>query len=210
MIPRPHKANDSDLVHLDDESLVAEVRRGGQDGFTVLYERFSQSVFDIARRILGDNGEAEEVVQQVFLEVYQRISQFDAEKGSFKLWVLNTGRRRSIDRQRYLRARHVHEVTQLDEHTIPDSGPPGPMAPFSQQELEHFVKEMLNALPARERRVIKLHFVRGLTLEEVTREMKESLSVVRHLYYGGINKLRLGLSGERKSRPDHDKRKGQQ
>lgn len=192
MVPRLPKANDKGLSGLNDETLAAEVSHGRQDAFTVLYERHCGSVFHVARRILGDDGEAEEIVQEVLLEVYQRISQFDAQKGPFKSWVMRAAKHRSIDRKRHLQSRGIYDLLQIDEG-VTSANPSGAMAPFSQQELDHLLKELLKTLPARERKVIKLYFFRGLTLEEVRQEMKESLSAIRRLYYGGLNKLRCEL-----------------
>lgn len=196
MIPRLPEANDKRLSRLNDESLVAEVSRGRQEAFTELYERHCGLVFRLAKRILGDDGEAEEVVQEVFSEVYQRISQFDAQKGTFKAWLITAAKHRAIDRKRHLRSRGVYDLLQIDGGEMPNANPSGTMAPLSQQELDHLLKELLKALPAREREVIELHFFRGLTLEEVRQEMMESISVVRRLYYGGLKKLQRGLSAK--------------
>jgi RNA polymerase sigma-70 factor (ECF subfamily) len=196
MIPRLPTANDEGLSSLNDESLVAQVSHGRQEAFTALYERHCGSLFHLARRILGDEGEAEEIVQEVFLEVYQRILQFDAQKGTFKSWLIRAAKHRSIDRKRHLQSRGIYDLLQIDEDVIANANPSGPMAPLSQQELDRLVQELLKTLPARERKVITLHFGCGLTLEEVRQEMKESISVVRRLYYGGLKKLQRGLSAK--------------
>jgi RNA polymerase sigma-70 factor (ECF subfamily) len=151
--------------------------------------------------MLGDDGEAEEIVQEVFLEVYQRISQFDARKGTFKSWVITAAKHRSIDRKRHLQSRGIYDLLQIDDGVISNANPSGTMAPLSQHELDHLLKELLGALPPREREVIKLHFFRGLTLEEVRQEMEESISVVRRLYYGGLKKLQRGLSAKGQGLP---------
>lgn len=196
MIPRFLKAHDKDTSRVDDESLVAEVSSGCQEAFTALYERHCGLVFRLAKRMLGDDGEAEEIVQEVFSEVYQRISQFDAQKGTFKSWVITAAKHRSIDRRRHLQSRGVFDLLQIDDGVMSNANPSGTMAPLSQQELGHLLKELLKGLPAREREVIKLHFFRGLTLEEVRQEIKESISVVRRLYYGGLKKLQRGLASK--------------
>jgi DNA-directed RNA polymerase specialized sigma subunit len=71
------------LRALDDEELANKLANGCHDALTVLFERHSGLVFRIARRILRNDGEAEETVQQVFLNVYRSIDQFDCQKGSF-------------------------------------------------------------------------------------------------------------------------------
>jgi RNA polymerase sigma-70 factor (ECF subfamily) len=191
---RPPKAADNDLLRLSDEDLAMEVRRGHQDALTVLYERHRALVFQIARRVLGDDGEAEDIIQDVLLEIYQRISQFDFQKGTFKSWVIRAARHRSIDRKRHLQSRGTYELLQLDASVVSDGYSSGSMAQLSQQESDQLIGELLNTLPPKERKAIELHFFRGLTLDEVRLEMDESLSMVRRLYYGGLKKLQFGPS----------------
>lgn len=196
MNPLLPRTPDSKLSHLDDESIAEHLSRGHEEALTVLYERHGGLVLRIARRILGDDGEAEETVQDVFLEIYRRISHFDAQRGSFTRWLVNIAKSRSIDRKRHLRSSGIYELTQIDEGAIPRFQPGGPAAPLSQQEMGPLLNESLKALPAREQKVIKLYFFHGLTLKEVSQELGASLSVVRHLYYGGLNKLHCGLSAK--------------
>jgi RNA polymerase sigma-70 factor (ECF subfamily) len=194
MFPRPPKAGDDDLFRLTDEGLAMEVRRGRQDALTVLYERYRALVFQIARRVLGDDGEAEDIVQDVLLGIYQRISHFDFQKGTFKSWVIRAARHRSIDRKRHLQSRGTYELLPLDASVVSDGHQSGRMAQLSEQESDQLIDELLSTLPPKEREVIELHFFRGLTLDEVRLEINESLSMVRRLYYGGLKKLQLGLS----------------
>jgi RNA polymerase sigma-70 factor (ECF subfamily) len=201
MFPRLPKADDGDLLGLSDEDLAVEMSRGRQEALTVLYERYRASVFHIARRVLGDDGEAEEIVQDVLLGIYQRISQFDAQKGSLKSWVIKAAKHRAIDRKRHLHSRGIYDLLHIDEDRGSDSYPSRPVAQLSHQEVDQLVTELLETLPAKEREVIKLHFFRGLTLDEVHHEMKESLSVIRRLYYGGLKKLQLGLASKNRGLP---------
>jgi len=192
MSPRSTAANPA-LVHLDDNALAAELRRGGHGALTVLFERYSSSVFRIARRIVDDYGEAEEVVQQVFLETYERIAQFDSEKGSLRSWIFRMTTLRAIDRKRHLKSQGIYRWTELDEQGTAESRPGQAILQLSRQEIGHLIKELLRSLSVREREVIKLSFFRGLTLREVQGEIKETFPAVRHLYYDALAKLRLAL-----------------
>lgn len=195
MTLRPSADANPSLVDLDDDALAAELNRGRHDALAVFFERHSSSVFRISRRILGDYGEAEEVVQQVFLETYERIAQFDPRKGHFKSWLMRKAIRRAIDRKRHLKSQGIYGWTEIDEEATADLSSEGAILQLSRQEIGHLVKELLEALPARERKVINLRFFKGFTLEEVQRETKETLPAVRHLYYGGLKKLRSALLG---------------
>jgi RNA polymerase sigma-70 factor, ECF subfamily len=190
---RRSTAADPSLVTLDDNGLAAELRRGRHEALSVLFDRYGRSVFGIARRILHDYGEAEEVVQQVFLETYERIAQFDSNKGVLRSWIFRLTTLRAIDRKRQLKSQGIYRWTSIDEQ-----GNPGRLSEailqMSQQEMRHLVGELFRSLSVRERNVINLSFFRGLTLREVQGETNETLSSVRHLYYDALTKLRLALS----------------
>ena len=78
----------SRLQMLSDEDLMAALRIGCNDAFAVLYERYSDFVFRIAREILHDDGEAQEMVEKVFMVIFRTVSQFDPDRGTFKTWLL--------------------------------------------------------------------------------------------------------------------------
>ena len=79
----------SRLRNLTDEDLMQALRIGCNDALAVLFERHSPLVFRIARSILRDDGEAEESVQRIFLDVFKAANQFNPERGTFKTWLLH-------------------------------------------------------------------------------------------------------------------------
>src|ERR1700724_1046999 len=109
----------ADLETLSDEDLVAQLVAGTHDALTVLLERYSGMVFSIARRALKDNGEAEETVQQVFLDIYKAANQFDREKASFKTWLLQFAYHRAINRKKHLAAKGFYTTEELVEELLP-------------------------------------------------------------------------------------------
>jgi hypothetical protein len=78
----------SRLQMLSDDDLMAALRMGCNDAFAVLYERYSDLVFKTAREILHDDGEAEEMVEKVFMVIFRTANQFDPDRGTFKTWLL--------------------------------------------------------------------------------------------------------------------------
>jgi RNA polymerase sigma-70 factor (ECF subfamily) len=189
----PSTADNSALVNLDDNALAAELMRGQSEALVVLFDRYRSPVFRIARRIVKDYSEAEDVVQQVFLETYQHISQFDAQKRSFRSWLLKLAQLRAIDWRRHLHSQHIHEWLELDEEGTAELRPAPTMLKMPQQEIECLVDELLQLLSDREKQVIELSFVSGLTLREIQEETNVTLPVVRHLYYETLRKLRSAL-----------------
>jgi RNA polymerase sigma-70 factor (ECF subfamily) len=177
------------LVSLDDKTLAAELALGRHEALTVLFKRHSGAVFRTARRILGDSGEAEEVVQQVFLELYRQIGEFSPEKGSFASWLIRRAVYRAVNRKDHLKTEGFYFWTELDEER--GAAEPGDgTAPLYQQEIGTLLEQLLRRLPRRQRRVINLTYFEGLTAEEIAKQTDDSVHVVRHLLYEGLKKLR--------------------
>src|SRR5260370_38231400 len=91
------------LRTFSDADLMDALRRGCNDALAVLFERHSALVFRIARAILRDDGEAEETVQRVFLDVFRAVNRFNPARGSFKTWLLQYAYHRTINRRNHLR-----------------------------------------------------------------------------------------------------------
>src|ERR1700733_16262609 len=105
----------SRLRTLTDEDLMGALRMGCDDALAVLFERHSPLVFRIARAILRDDGEAEETVQRVFLDVFRAVNQFNPARGSFKTWLLQYAYHRTINRREHLQANHFYNREGLYE-----------------------------------------------------------------------------------------------
>lgn len=180
-VPEPYSS-------LDDNKLAAELVAGQQEALSVLFKRYSGAVFRTARRILGDPGEAEEVVQQVFLELYEHVSQFDPKKGSFTSWLLRRAKFRAADRRDQLNTQRFYDWTTIHEANEPVS--PSDNQPVYRQEIDPLLEELLDRLSARHRRVIRLICLEGLTAAEAAEEMQCTSKVVQHLLYDGLSDLR--------------------
>jgi RNA polymerase sigma-70 factor (ECF subfamily) len=90
------------MLSLSDEEVMKQVRQGNPDALLILFDRFYRLVLKVALRILRDPGEAEDLMQDVFLEIFDKADQFDAAKGSAKTWILQYAYHRSLNRRQYL------------------------------------------------------------------------------------------------------------
>ena len=179
---------------LSDEALVTHLQNGRADALTVLFERHSPLLFGIARRILRNGAEAEDAVQQVFLDVFRSIQQFDPRKGEFKTWLLMFGYQRILNCRRSLVSHRFFDTDSFDE-LLPELHAPERSAGYSPAEANLLVEQVLNHLQPRQRRTIELIYYEGLTAEEVSIRTGESVRVVRHNLYRGLEKLRKALRG---------------
>jgi RNA polymerase sigma-70 factor (ECF subfamily) len=184
----------SRLRTFTDENLMAALRMGCNDALAVLFERHSPLVFRIARAILRDDGEAEETVQRVFLDVFKAVNQFNPGRGTFKTWLLQYAYHRSIDRRQHLQSNRFYSRDELNDLMPAElfKGP-GHLLCLPPQEVVCLVEQVLATLESRQRRVIELTYFEGLTAEEIATKTGDSASSVRHNLYRGLAKLRAIL-----------------
>ncbi len=173
---------------LSDEALAGHLRNGNADALTVLFERHSALLFAIARRILRNDAEAEDAVQQTFLDVFRSIQQFDPEKASFKTWLLMFAYQRVFNSRRSLAAARFAETDPFDE-LLPELSCKT-QSTYSLAEISVLVEQVLRQLQPRQRRTIELVYYEGLTAEEISARTGETVRVVRHNLYRGLERLR--------------------
>jgi RNA polymerase sigma-70 factor (ECF subfamily) len=155
----------------------------------VIVDRYQQLVLAVARRIVRDESEAEEVVQTVFLEVFRRPAQFDARRGTLKMWLLQFAYSRSINRRTYLESRRFYSQVGLETAELYDASTTPPSR-LSCGETARLVRQALRVLNEKQRRAIDLVYFEGLTLEEAAQKAGETQAALRHHYYRGLMKLR--------------------
>lgn len=186
---------------LSDADLMDALRRGCNDALAVLFERHNAMVFRIARAILRDDGEAEETVQRVFLDVFRAKDQFNPARGSFKTWLLQYAYHRTINRREHLQANHFYNREELDELAPAELFyGAGHLLCLPPQEVACLVEQVLALLEPRQRKVIELTYLEGLTAEEVAKQTGNSASSVRNNLYRGLSKLRNVVLENCKSR----------
>ncbi len=173
-----------------DETLMAALKAGDKAALIEMFRRYSRLVLSIAIRILRDPAEAEEIVQEVFLFLHQRASEFDRNKGDAKGWVVQLAYHRSLDRQRSLRRREIYFGT--DGHAVADTlaGTSDLERQVAVKQSGELLKEAFENLSERQRRTLELFFFEDLDYDEIAARIGESQDNVRHYYYRGLQKLR--------------------
>src|SRR5215831_5921666 len=106
------------MPDLTDEDVMERLRQGHPDALATLFDRFYRLVLKIALRILRDPGEAEDLMQDVFLEIFRKASQFDPAKGSTRTWIVQYAYHRSLSRRQYLAIRKFYDLHQIPENGV--------------------------------------------------------------------------------------------
>lgn len=186
------------LGNLSDETLMLHLAAGHGDAVAVLLDRYSRLVLAIALTIVRNQSEAEDVTQEVFVDLCRTAAQFDAAKGTTKMWIVRTAYRRSLTRRRNLKIRESHVQGDFEDFLNCPSAVEYTVAPkLSAYESQRLVRQILEKLDATHRRILELVFFDGLTMREVADKTGTSLESVRHRYYRGIDKLRLLMGAGR-------------
>jgi len=181
----------AELLKLCDERLIQEMRADNTDAFAVIFKRYHRLVHVTAVNILRDAGEAEDLTQTVFLEIYRRLGQFDRARGTLKVWLLQYAYSRSMHRRNYLFVRQFHKQVELSEIEV--KGSHWSATRLQPQETVQLTSEVLAALPKPQRQTIEMFFFEGLTLREIAQRRNETFSNVRHHYYRGLERLRFHM-----------------
>jgi RNA polymerase sigma-70 factor (ECF subfamily) len=176
--------------------LLGRIASGDQDAFSRFYDAFASSAFSLIRRILRDPAPAEEVLQEVFWQVWQDASQYDPRRGTPQAWLFMRAKARAIDKLRSIRRRERTFVMPVDEAVTRSSDPAADSAAGA-AESRRTVTGALAGLPAAQRRVIELAFYEGLTQSEISARLGEPLGTVKTRARLGLERLR-GALGEAK------------
>lgn len=169
---------------------MTQVQAGHGDALAVLFDRYHRLVLSIALKILRDRGEAEDVMQNVFLEIFRAAAQFDPAKGTTKMWLLQYAYHRSINRRHHLHTRHFYDQSNIDDAEPQVSDRSSLLGRLSYDEVKHLLRQGMAKLSDEQRRVLVLTSYEGLSMSEIAQKTGESVSNVRHYYYRGLKKLR--------------------
>ena len=163
---------------------------GDQGAAAGLYDRHARALYSLILRIVGDEGEAEDVLQEVFVQAFRQAGRYDSSRGAVAAWLLMMARSRAIDRVRARRARvegRTGEVTVLND--LPDSQPDASSAMLDEEQTR-LVREALAGLPLLQRMAIELAYYEGLSHTEIAERLEQPLGTVKTRIRLGLLKLR--------------------
>ncbi len=191
MLKKLHAFTYRDLQSSSDEGLMRQLQSGHHDALTVIVDRYQRLVWSVAQKIVRDEGEAEDVVQIVFLELFQKMGLFNPARGTLKVWLLQLAYSRSINRRYHLQRRNFYNQIEIDEQKIAEfSATAVPSLRLNSGEIARLVHELLATLNENQRTAIELIAFEGMTFEEVAAQTGESVTNTKHYYYRGMMKLR--------------------
>ncbi len=176
----------------------AERAQGDREAFSRFYDAFAGAAFGLIRRVLRDPSASEEVLQEVFWQVWREAPQYDAQRGSPEAWLLMRAKTRAIDRLRSIRRREKTFVMPVDE-TVARPAETVAENPGVAAEDRGLLESALAQLPPAQRRVVELAFFEGLTQSEIAARLGEPLGTVKTRARLGLERLRGVFKGEQRA-----------
>lgn len=177
----------------DVDVLLGKVSRGDSTAFEQLYDELGSAVYGVARRVVRDPNRAEDVAQEVFLEVWRKAPSFDDGRGSAKTWILTIAHRRAVDA-----VRRNESQKKYDSQTIPDEVHHDEPADRVIEAEEHgAVRDCLQTLTELQMESVRLAYFNGYTYAEVATLLDKPLPTIKTRMRDGLIRLRDCLETSR-------------
>ena len=167
----------------DDVRLVARIRAGDQLALSELYDRYSGVVYGVALRILQDTGAAEDLLQDIFLQLWRKPDAFDSSRGSLGGWLAVIARHRSIDRLRQRRPE-----SDIEDYII--AGGPDLRDETERSLVIEKVRAVMNEMSPDQRKAMEMAFFEGLTHSEIAEKTGQPLGTIKTRIRSGLQLLR--------------------
>jgi RNA polymerase sigma-70 factor (ECF subfamily) len=179
---------------MSDELLMEQICEVDKEALGVLLRRHARSVRNAAYRILRNEAEADDLVQEVFLFIFRKAALFDSSHWAARSWIIHVTYHRAFDRRRYLNSRHFYTSQDLDETAFRMADLREEL-PFHERSVEGILGKPLMArftarLTLEQQETIRLYFFEGYALKEIAQLTGRSLVNVRSHYYRGLERMR--------------------
>ena len=180
-----------------DDALVLRLQRGDREAFTELFRKYAGSIRSLGAKILRDEAEADDLVQEVFLYLYRKRHLFDRSKGPARSWIFQVAYTQAFLRRRLLKSKGVYALgiiarpREMDIQTKVS-------ADYDDSVEGRFGRNgwrrTLESLTELQRETLRLHFFEGYTFAEIAERLGQSYANVRNHHYRGLEKLRKHLA----------------
>jgi RNA polymerase sigma-70 factor (ECF subfamily) len=180
------------VVDKGDVTLISGAAAGDRDCLAGLYDRYAPALLAIGRRILGDRREAEDLLHDVFIEVWRQAADYDESRGTVRAWLLMRMRSRALDR------RKAAAFSKRADLPAPDAIAAAVGDSHSGEDPElgadrDAVRRALAELPAEQRQVLELGYFEGLSSSEIAERVRAPIGTVKSRVAAALTKLRQGL-----------------
>jgi RNA polymerase sigma-70 factor (ECF subfamily) len=186
-----------------DEQLMCKVSRGDREALSSLFRRYAVVVRSVGKRVLRDTGEADDLVQEVFLYIHRKSSLFDSSKGSASSWIVQVAYTQALLRRRRLKSQGFYMSGITDKPV--ENGQGNDKGADYDHTVEGLFgrngwKKIVEDLTQDQRETLRLHFFEGCTFTEIAEKLGQSYANIRNHHYRGLEKLRRHLAEDELNR----------
>ena len=192
-MPEPELRLVSEGGPADVDDLLRRAARGDSEAFEELYDELSPAVYGLARRVVRDPARAEDVTQEVFLDVWRKATRFDLARGKAKTWVMTIAHRRSVDAVRRSEAQKRQDHQGAPDEVSHDE----PADALIEAEEHGAVRDCLETLTDLQLESVRLAYFNGYTYGEVATLLDKPLPTIKTRMRDGLIRLRDCLEGAR-------------
>ena len=177
---------------MTDQELIASVVKRNRQAFDLFYDRYAQIIFNLCVRILREEAEAEDVLQEIFVQVWREAERFDPSRASVKTWLFTIARSRSLDRYRSRKTarQRIDELAEENLEQLPSNEDLQ-----TTTMMQKYVSNALGQLTKDQRVVLELSYYQGMTQEEIAERLGEPLGTVKSRIRSALIKLRSLFAG---------------
>lgn len=178
-----------------DIELLRQIAAGNRASFAEFYDRHSTLMFSVACKILNDTSEAEDVLQEAFMHIWEKASKFDSKLGKASSWVAILVRNKAIDRIRASQRRtRLAEEAGAEQAAVPNAAETANETVYG-HEKANLIQSAIVDLPVEQRQAIQLAYFSGLTQDEISKKLNQPLGTIKARIRRGLIKLRDQLEG---------------
>ncbi|MCS6824345.1 MAG: sigma-70 family RNA polymerase sigma factor [Cytophagaceae bacterium] len=180
------------MPKLSEQELVAKLKAKDREGFEYLYDNYSSALFGILLRIVRSEQLAEELLQDVFLKIWNNISEYDTKKSRLFTWMLTIARNLAIDKTRTAEYKHLVQSDNIYDYVYLEERDNA-----LYKEVEYIgLKDILNHLPEQQRKLIDLMYFQGYSQSDISEELNLPLGTVKTRVRAAMNTLRKLLQSK--------------
>ncbi|MGC9359140.1 MAG: RNA polymerase sigma factor [Anaerolineae bacterium] len=196
---------DTHSVESQERAWAVAARQGDEEAFAKLVEAYQRPIYNLAYRMLGSPGEAEDAAQETFLRAYTRLHTYDSSR-KFSSWILSIGSHYCIDRLRRRRGKTVSMEEIMSERWLPDDDP-RPEQSTLDHEREALIQSMLQEVAPQYREVLILRYWHDYSYEDIAEITQTSISAVKSRLHRARNAIADALEGHEAANEEADQRR---
>jgi len=181
-------------LDLTDEQLMLMLQQRDPVALEYLYDRHSAIVKSLGMKVVHNEAEAEDLLQEIFMEIWNRAAGYDPAKGKPLGWIVTLARRRAIDRLRKCQSHcRAEDRLRVEVESQPDSWTTDPEDDFVMADVRETLRKLLNALPVAQQHAIELAFYQGMSRREIAAHTGIPLGTIKTRLELGLKKLTVAL-----------------